>query len=71
MAGTKEGAAKARETRIKKAGGLEQYQKMMRQRQSNGGRVPRPRAFDVDPKLASDAGRKGAINRHHKKKVQL
>lgn len=70
MAGTKEGARKARETRLKKYGGEEGWQKELKRRQSNGGKKERPRSFEVDPKLASDAGRKGAINRHYRGKVQ-
>lgn len=70
MAGTKEGAAKARETRIKKYGGVKEYQDEMKRRQANGGRAKRLRSFEVDTKLASDAGRKGAINRHYRGKVQ-
>jgi len=72
MAGSKEGAKKARETKIKKAGGLEAYKKQMKEMQSKGGSAVRrgTRSFEVDPALAAQAGAKGRANRYYKGKVQ-
>jgi len=69
MAGTKEGAAKTKARLIKELG-AEGYEAEMKRRQSKGGSAKRLRSFEVDPKLASSAGRKGAINRHYRGKVQ-
>lgn len=70
MAGTKEGAMKARQTKIKKAGGLEAYQEKMKKISSMGGKVKRPRPFDIDPRLAAEAGLKGRANRYYRGKTQ-
>jgi hypothetical protein len=70
MAGTKEGARKRRETLIKRYGSIEAYNEEMRRRQSKGGSAKRARPFEIDPKLASEAGIKGRINRYGRNKVQ-
>lgn len=69
MSGTKEGAAKTKATLIEKLG-VDGYEREMKRRQRKGGSAVRERSFEVNPKLASEAGRKGAINRHARGKVQ-
>lgn len=70
MAGNKEGALKAKETLIKKLGGIEAYNEEMKRRQSKGGAAKRLRSFEVDPNLASKAGIQSGISRNMRKKVQ-
>jgi len=72
MAGNIEGARKARETKIKKAGGEAAYLAKLREAQSKGGSAPRRKApaFELDPKLAAEAGAKGRANRYYRGKVQ-